>query len=428
LVLGALLAFVRADRSRGWRWAAWWAASLGAFAAALLSKESACTAVGLVALVAWWIRPPQRGTGRWLAAAVPYAAIGVGYLGLRLWIVGSLTLPTRPSMLDNPLAHATVPSRIATAAVVLFEYLSQLFLPLHLSADYSYNEIPLIDSAADPRLLLALGGGLLLVLVVGLAARRVPALGMAALFAAVPLSLTANVLFPIGTIKAERLLYLPSVGWCLAAGWFGAAAWQRHRRAAAAVLVTLLAAYGARTVVRNRDWRDDLSLFGAAVQASPNSAKAHYNLGVAYDKRGDTDAAMLHLRQALQIHPGCADAALTIGTIYEKKGLYGGALHWYARTLQLDWSLARAHLNTGSIRYQLHEYTAAEAAFRSGLAVEPRNPRLQLGLGLALRAQNRPIEARLVLDGIDAERLTEPGLRDSLEQARLTDGPAAEWD
>jgi tetratricopeptide (TPR) repeat protein len=423
-VLSAVLAFLRAVRSSGWRGVAWRIASLAAFATALLSKESAFTAIGLIVAVAWWTRRRARATPL-LVITAPYVLVGAAYLGLRVMVVGALALPAPPPLLDNPLAHVRLAARLATAVVVLFEYLSQLLVPLHLSADYSFNAIAVVSAVGDPRLLLAAGGLAVLALAVALGARHAPALGLAAAFALIPLLLTANLLFPIGTIKAERLLYLPSVGWCLALGWLAAGAAQRQPRAVACVVTALLIAYGARTWVRNADWRDNFTLFQAAVHTSPNSAKAHYNLGIAYDERGDTDAAMLHLRRALAIYPQCAEAAFAIGAIYEDTGVEAGALHWYARAMQLDWSTARAHLNTGALRLRHAEYTGAEAAFRSGLAVDGANPRLLLGLSLALRAQGQTIESRMLLDTIDPARIADPRVRERFEQARLADAPSA---
>lgn len=431
LVLGCLLAEMRAVRSRGpggLRHAGWHLVALLAFTASVLAKESAFTAIGLVAIAVWWV-DPARSLVRTARAVAPFAAIGIVYLGVRIAVVGTLGLPAPPPLIDNPLAHVGAASRVATAMVVLLDYGSLLLLPLHLAADYSYNALPVVASPLDGRFLLAALvalAGLGLALVAG---RRAPALLLAALFVAIPLAVTSNVVFPIGTIKAERLLYLPSVGWCLAVGWLAAAAARSHRRAALAAVAALLLAFAARTWARNPDWSDNLTLFTAAVLSEPASAKAHYNLGIAYDARGDFDDAMVQLRQALAIHPDCAEAAFAIGSIYERKGIEAGALHWYAQAIARDWSYPRAHLNIGALRYQRGEYDAAEAAFRTGLAQEPGNPRLLLGLGLALQAEGRRDEAQLVLAAIDAEHVDDLGLRDALMAAELAAAApaAATW-
>jgi len=220
------------------------------------------------------------------------------------------------------------------------------------------------------------------------------------------------------------------VGWCLALGWLAASAAHTHRPAALAAVAALVLAFAARTWSRNPDWGDNFSLFTAAVASEPDSAKAHYNLGIAYDVRGDTDEAMVQLRQALAIHPDCAEAAFAIGAIYERKGIEAGALHWYAQAIARDWNYPRAHLNIGALRYQRGEYDAAEAAFRTGLAQEANNPRLLLGLGLALQGQGRREEAQLVFASIDTDHVHDLRLRDDLmaaELAAFTPSAVATW-
>lgn len=418
LVLSALLATLRARATTGGAARGWEAMALIAFAASLLAKESAFTAIGLVAVVVWWT-DPARSPARTARAVFPFALVGAAYLVLRVVMIGSLGLPTPPALLDNPLAHVGTARRIATAMVVLLDYGALLLLPLHLGADYSYDAVPMVASPFDPRFLLA---ALVLVAGLGLAAllgRRVPVLVLAALFTAVPLAVTANVFFPIGTIKAERLLYLPSVGWCLAFGWLAAAAARQHRGVAVSAVAMLVLGFASRTWARNPDWSDNFALFSAAVASEPNSAKAHYNLGIAWLDRGDPDAAMVHLRKALVIHPEYAQAAFAIGTAYERKGVDAGALDWYAEAIGRDWNYPRAHLNIGALRYQRGEYDAAEAAFRTGLRLDPGNARLLFGLGLVLQAEGRRDEASLVLAAIDAERITDLSMRDALMAAAL---------
>ncbi|HSQ01078.1 MAG TPA: DUF1736 domain-containing protein, partial [Candidatus Dormibacteraeota bacterium] len=283
-----------------------------------------------------------RSLTRTARAVAPFVAIGLAYLALRIAVVGALGPPTPPPLIANPLAHVGAAPRVATAMVVLLDYGSLLMLPLHLAADYSYNAIPVVASPLDSRFLLA---ALVAVAAPGLgvvAARRAPVLLLAALFIAVPLALTSNLVFPIGTIKAERLLYLPSVGWCLAFGWLAAAAARTHRQVALAAVAALLLAFAARTWARNPDWSDNFTLFNAAVLSEPDSAKAHHNLGIAYDTRGDFDDAMVRLRQALAMHPDCAEVRLSQGNRWGARAVLSRLDHVAAPTDQSTVELVAA--------------------------------------------------------------------------------------
>jgi tetratricopeptide (TPR) repeat protein len=397
LSLVALLAAARAEGAR--HPARWKAASLASFAAALLAKESALAALPLIGVLYW--HSAARPRLRVLAARlVPYALVASAYLGLRIAVVGSLGLPAPPHFVDNPLAYEPGPVRVRTALVILWQYISQLVLPLRLSADYSFAQIVPAFSPFDARFLIATA--LFAVLAAGLAvaARRAPVLIVAACFAALPLALTANLLFPIGTIRAERLLYMPSFGFCLACGWLVSRIPPARRRASAVLIGLLVALLGVRSWVRNRDWRDNLRLFTATVEASPNSSKAHYNLGVALRDAGRVDDAMLHYRRSFQIYPD-ATVAFSIGKLFDLERNREAALAWYERAADLDWSLGKAHTNLGVLHYEQGRLDSSEAALLTALRVEPEDVPARINLAIALFAQDRREEARFAIGEIE---------------------------
>jgi protein O-mannosyl-transferase len=406
-VLACLGAFWRARDSAGVRRHLWTALALAAFAAAMLAKESAFTAIGLLAVLQWWTAP--RGTPlftpavlrRRVAELLPYAAVAAAYLALRLTVVGGLGLIDTVGAVDNPLAHTDVLTRLRTATIVLWQYLSVLTVPARLSADYSFNQIPLALSWSDPRFLAA--AALFAALLAGAVALapRLPALIVAALFVAIPLALTANLLLPIGTIKGERLLYLPSVGWCLAVGTLAALANRRHAGATAIVIVALVGTFATRTWLRNDDWRSDTTLFTATLASSPNSAKANYNGGVVLQRVGRLDEAAVYYRRALEILPGYASAAFGIGNVYRLKRLDAGALHWYEQSLRSEPRSVETHTEIALLHLRHGELDAAEAAARSGLEIDPNEPMLLVCLSAVYAAQGDEWQSRAVLAQLD---------------------------
>jgi len=412
-VLAALLAFAQARRTSGaprWLWAA---LSLAAYAAGMLAKESAITGLGLLAVLDWRLTPSARWRQR-LVALLPYAIVALAYLGLRVAVVGALALPLPPQGLDNPLAGLDVATRLRTAAVVAWSYLSLLALPLQLSADYSFNEIPPVTQWSEARFLAAAALLCGLAAAIVTTARRLPRLALAALFAVIPFALTANVLFPIGTIMGERLLYLPSVGWCLACGLAIAAAMAQRRAFATAVVATLLVAFAARTWLRNGDWQDERTLFAATLIDAPNSAKAHYNAGVVLQNDERLEEAMTQYRRALAIYPAYTNAAFGIGSVYAQQRIDAGAVYWYERAIGLAPDFANAHLRLGLVRLGRGELDAAEAAFSTGLQSEPNNLMLLVGMSSLRLAQRDPWRAA---DGL--ARLDRLDTLDSAERERV---------
>jgi hypothetical protein len=164
---------------------------------------------------------------------------------------------------------------------VMAYYLRQVLWPLKLSADYSYHQVPLAaGSLQDWLCWIAVAAALFCVL---LAYRRDRLVFFMALFAGLNFLPTSNLFFAFGTIMAERLLYLPLVGviGCLVLGVFAGASRLHSARVAPIVLTTVIGLFAIRTVLRNADWRDDLSLAQASAQSSPQSFKAHEMLAEA---------------------------------------------------------------------------------------------------------------------------------------------------
>jgi tetratricopeptide (TPR) repeat protein len=188
----------------------------------------------------------------------------------------------------NPIAGATWFSGFMTAWKVIGRYMGLLVFPHVLSTDYSYNQIPLYGEGggawetAQAWLALALVIVLLSLAVRLRKSHTLFAWGTCFFFLTqLP---TANLLVPIGTIMAERFMYLPSVGFCavaaLALMWAGArvaAVAPPNARTVAqwSCIAVAVAALGVRTHTRNRDWHDQVSLMKSAVEASPRSYKAY---------------------------------------------------------------------------------------------------------------------------------------------------------
>jgi tetratricopeptide (TPR) repeat protein len=133
----------------------------------------------------------------------------------------------------------------------------------------------------------------------------------------------------------EHFLYLPLVG--LAPLVVATVARLCPPRAAGAVLVAVLAVWGVLVVDRNRDWRDEETLFRHTIAYDPPAARAWYNL---------------------------ANLALAAGRLDEARRLYGEALVREPRD-------AAAHLNLGITLQRQNDRPAAEREYRAAIAADP---------------------------------------------------------
>ena len=395
---------------------------------ALLSKESAVVFLPL-ALIGDFARGQWKPTLRYLRIA----GVTLLYLGVLWKVQGGHFGPPNISVLDNPLASIPAASRIFNALHVAWKYVGLQVYPATLSCDYSYNEIPVYDLRYGLRgtlpsaiaALAALGAWIWAV------RKRQSGLVLAGGIYLAGFATTANIFIPVGTIMGERLAYFPSAGFCLLV----ALAWnwlqERQRKLAVGVLAALVAVLGLRTVIRNRDWKDNLTLYTAAVRAVPGSAKMHQNIAFEYMEAKKLDLAREELQTALQINPAYPEAlalyglleswqgnyraagqmmerafymtrredpaydaiAVNLATLYMQTDHLDGALDLLNREISESPGYARAWANRAVVRYKGGQIALARADAEMALRLDPGNRQAQ-NLMQLLNASNPPASSR----------------------------------
>ena len=289
----------------------WLALAAGAFALALLAKETAIAFVAVVPLALWFFSAAP--VGRILRLSGPLLLVFGLYWGARSAVlgVGGLAKPTYTDLMNNPflvldpqaayaplVPGATVQklvaptartfspmpyaNELATNLYTYGRYLRLLVWPHPLTSDY-YPRTIAVQSFRDAGVWV----GLLLNLgLLGWALSRLPGRRSALAFGVFwyygTFALVSNLVFPIGTNMAERFLFVPSVGFCLAVGLgldrlLRAAAPAGQRVALAGFGVACAALAGA-TVGRNAQWYDNLTLLTHDARVSVGSGKAKTDL------------------------------------------------------------------------------------------------------------------------------------------------------
>lgn len=352
-VLAGLLCYARSVTTNGRRALVWRLGVLVASAIAIFSKENGITVIAAVFLydIAWCRGAPRSARiAGYMATALPIVA----FLAVRSQVFQDAPL-TVVAFTDNPLVGTDFWTARLTAVKVLGKYLWLLVWPARLSCDYSYNQIPLFSWSfsrwEDWQAIISLALYTAAAVLAILSYRRArPAFFFIAFFFAA-MAPTANLLILIGTIMAERVLYLPSVAFAGCVAWAGWQAYQKLRPrwpalrvAAPAALAAICLAFSSRTFARNFDWFDERTLWSSAVQASPASYRAHGHLARALatsppkelDRAADEAGRALAILQPLSDEQKMSAVYATAGLCYRLKGDAvgsNGSAAWYRKSL-----------------------------------------------------------------------------------------------
>ena len=158
-----------------------------------------------------------------LSLAARVTSLAACAMALGVWRL-SLNGSTSPefNVFENPAAlHPHPFYRWLSITWVWYECIWVLWVPTPLSCDWSYPALPPISSLADPRVpaLLAafiLSISILLYSITSDTPR--PRILLCIALMVLPFLLASNLLTIVGFAKAERVLYLPSIGVCMASG------------------------------------------------------------------------------------------------------------------------------------------------------------------------------------------------------------------
>ncbi|MCX5795454.1 MAG: tetratricopeptide repeat protein [Elusimicrobia bacterium] len=357
-MLMSLLLYRDARLRGGWPRRAVFAASLAAFALALLSKEMAVT-LPILAVLSDALFPlrsapaaarrPLAGRAALLAcylALVPlylvFRAPRSGYVSAGHQDVFSAWRQRVNLPFSKPLAEAAPAApgpqakfedppwqrvyddgrvRFLTMSRVFGSYLRLLSWPWPLQGDYAPQ---VLDTWGQPALLASWAAWLLLLAAAWALRRRLP-------LAAFGLSWTAVGLLPVSglvllrNLQAERYLYVPSAGFCLAAGALaagldrrlGAGRWRSAGRAAFAALLVL---WAGRVWQRNRDFASDLAFFRATEAVDPSVPRVRLSLALTYEAQGDWARAEREFEASLALWPRYRKARLLYADFLGEQG------------------------------------------------------------------------------------------------------------
>jgi tetratricopeptide (TPR) repeat protein len=259
--------------------------------------------------------------------------------------------------------------------------------PVVLHADYSYNAFPLSYSFLEPRVIgAALVIGMLLWLVVRALTWK-PWIFFGGLWFFITL-LPVCQIFPHHELMAEHYLYLPLVGVLVVASPLWEYLLARQRTGAIALISVLVLLFAVRTVIRNRDWKDGMTLWASVLKNAPQCARAHNNLGTEYLNRKDYRTALSHYQQAVSLRPEHAIFHNNLGRVYGVLGDLENAQAELMKATKLDPALAEAMNNLGIIYFQKKQYEAAAWLFAKSERLKPEarvafnlaKAQLQLGL------------------------------------------------
>lgn len=336
---------------------------------ALWSKESAAMIVPLLALI-HIVKYRVRLADFLKRFAYLLIPIGIYILTRAIALKQYVIHATNTVFIENPLMFVSWHERFFTALKIFVMYLWKLAVPIHLSADYSYDTIRL-------TFLPALAGGVLLVvmivaIIMMFRSKRFEIAGYSSAFFLAFWLLASNLIFPVGTIMGERLMYAPSIGFVLLLAWgFATLTKIKYLKTASAMFLVIASLfYAGRAVARNSDWHDTRRLFASAVIEAPRSVLLHTGLAGFAITDEHWDDARRELALASSIYPEYSQMFYLQGLMAEHDRDYVKAEELYRRSMAVN-PVGPAVLNLANLLSIYGRFAEAEPLLKTVVDLAP---------------------------------------------------------
>ncbi|MCX6294971.1 MAG: tetratricopeptide repeat protein [Bacteroidetes bacterium] len=385
--------------------------SLFCFFLALLSKESAIVYIALAPLFIYFFTETSFKKNLQITGSLAF--VGFLYILLHIKIIGSIGIKNIP-VIDNSLLYTSdFIQQKATAILIMGKYFLLLLFPQPLSCDYSFNTIPIVSSFANLGFLLALLFHVFLLYFAIKNIKEKHLLSFCILFYLGSMVLASNILMLIGTHLAERLLFFPSIAYCLASVYlvckllkiditeasYKVKSLFNMNSSLLMVIGIVLILFSIKTYSRNKDWKSDTTLFGHDLKTVPNSAHMLFYYANNLANKDSLNAvknpvereqrlvtAQKSITKALELYELFPDAHNVAGRIYYEQKNYQAAFKSYSRAMEMNPGKGMYHNNAGTCLFSIGNYEEAAKAFEKAAEIDKFDADARCNLGSAYGA------------------------------------------
>lgn len=308
-----------------------------------------------------------------------FVVLGV-YLLTRSYFIGWSFIAGETQLGTNFISGTSPFWRIYTAIKIIVLYTKVLILPYNLMTDHIIFPA---NSLFEPVVIIGIATLSLFLYTSFKCIKKYPIFSLSIFWFLIAILPLSNI-FPLKNIFSERSLYIPSIGFCMGIGFMFFWLLQKdiktrllnYKKSIVFVFILLVLALGRVTYERNKVWENDFTLWYDTVMKSPNSPRAHYNLGRVYFNLNFLEEAIeqydLALMNGFQSAPSVKYGVLNAkGQIYLRKGLTGEAIESFKSAITILPHKELAYNNLANAYSENRQYKEAEEAALTALDKNP---------------------------------------------------------
>jgi tetratricopeptide (TPR) repeat protein len=140
----------------------------------------------------------------------------------------------------------------------------------------------------------------------------------------------SNLFFPVGFVVAERVLYMPSMGFCILIAYgFNLLCEKCPKKLIWCVMALFLLSHSVKTWSRNWDWESEYSIFMSGLKVNKRNAKLYNNVGHALESDNKFHEALQYFQAAVKVQKDDIGGWINVGRTYNHLKQYKEAENAY---------------------------------------------------------------------------------------------------
>jgi tetratricopeptide (TPR) repeat protein len=361
----------------------------------VLSKKNAIALIGLVPVVLFFHKASYKRIAFSLLSAF---AIFLCFILLKKGVLTGAS-SRNIKYFEAPLKfHGNFMDKITLGLYCSWFYLKMLIFPKDLSFYYGYNQIPLANWSNWQ-----VWAGILFYIPLGIYGfksfikREVVGIGIA-IWLGLMLGII-NVFFPIVGIVADRFTFAMSLGFCIVVGFLLLKVFKVDLNkdihnlnlptGFLSIAAFILIVYSGRTIARNPDWHDHMTLYENDIEHLEESAKAHALLSNTYypilskevssspgnlENRKKVDKLIFHYKEAIRIDSTYLTSINNLGSVYMNfMADYNNTIYYCEKAVKMDGNYLEAHVNLGHAYNVKGDFDKSLYHYSRAIEINPAN-------------------------------------------------------